>query len=232
MPGKSVMFFGMMTSATRHCTGIRDGGAWRVVGTALSRAALVKRGAFGGGALLVSASGFSVFAEVASADTIPDGDLAYLRLLVAAELLAVDFQAKALHSRKLRHDGASAVFRRMRADERAHYAHLANMLTAAGQTPATADDIDFTYPKGSFRSRSFILKLAGRLEHLLVGAYLGAVENLATPALRLPIGQIAANEAQHAGAVAALGGRSVIGKALAPALQIGSVSDALDEFES
>ena len=50
--------------------------------------------------------------------------------------------------------------------------------------------------------------------------------------LRLPIGQIAANEAQHLGALEALEGRSVIGKAFAPALQIGSVSDALDEYES
>ena len=192
----------------------------------------MKRGALGGGALLVSASGFSAFAEAASADTIPDGDLTYLRLLVAAELLAIDFQTQALGSRKLRHGGASAVIRRMRADENAHYTNLANMLTAAGQAPVTSDDIDFAYPKGSFRSQSSILKLAGRLERLMVGAYLGAVESIETPAVRLPIGQIAANEAQHASAVAALGGRPAIGKAFAPALPIGAVSDALDEFES
>jgi hypothetical protein len=202
------------------------------VATELSRAALLKRGAFGGGALLVSASGVSVFAGVASADTIPDADLAYLRLLIAAELLAVDFQTHALASHKLRHNGPFAVFRRMRSDENAHYAHLADLMNAAGQTPATAADIDFTYPKGSFRSQASIVKLGGRLEHLMVGAYVGAVENVETPALRLPIGQIAANEAQHTAALAALSGREVIGKAFAPALQIGAVSDALDEFES
>ena len=92
------------------------------------------------------------------------------------------------------------------------------MLTAAGQTPATSADIDFAYPKGGFRSEAAILKLAGKLERLMVGAYLGAAENMETPDLRLPIGQIAANEAQHAGALAALQGRSVIGKAFAPAL--------------
>src|SRR5258706_485249 len=53
-------------------------GAWRVVATGLSRATLLKRGALGGGALLVSASGVSAFAGVASAGTIPDADLAYL----------------------------------------------------------------------------------------------------------------------------------------------------------
>lgn len=198
----------------------------------LSRAGFLKRGALGGGALLISGSGVSALAGVASAATIPDGDLAYLRLLIAAELLAVDFQGRALASGKLRRDGARSAFRRMRTDERQHYSHLASLLTAAGQTPATSADIDFTYPKGSFRSQGAITKLGVRLEHLMVGAYVGAVESVETPELRLPIGQIAANEAQHAGALVALGGGDVIGKSFAPALEIGAVSNALDEFES
>jgi Ferritin-like domain len=193
----------------------------------------LQRGVAGGGAMLVSTSGLSAlgFAKEASAATPPDGDLAYLRLLIAAELLALDFHGKALTSRRLRRD-AHAVSRRIRADENAHYAQLAELVTAAGGTPATAGDIDFSYPKGSFRSQVSILRLGGRLERLLVGAYVGAIENLETPALRLVIGQIAANEAQHEGALAVLQGRSPIGKAFAPALQIGTVSDALDGFES
>jgi rubrerythrin len=199
----------------------------------MSRAGFLRRGAVGSGALLVSASGLSTIGLAdASADTTPpDADLAYLRLLVAAELLAVDFQTRALSGRKLHH-AAHALVRRIRSDERTHYAHLAAALTAAGQTPATADDIDFSYPKGSFRSQSSILRLAGRIERLMVGAYLGAIENVETPELRLPIGQIAANEAQHQGAFAALTGGSAVGKAFAPAMQIGAVSDALDQFES
>jgi rubrerythrin len=193
----------------------------------------LRRGAVGGGALLVSAAGLGNLGlpDIASADTPPDGDLAYLRLLIAAELLAVDFQAKALHSRKLRR-AAHALFSRIQSDEEQHYTQLATLLTDAGQAPATADDIDFSYPKGTFRTQGSITRLAGRLEHLMVGAYLGAVENVETPGLRLPIGQIAANEAQHQGALAALHGQPVVGKAFAPALQIGAVSDALDEFES
>jgi rubrerythrin len=206
------------------------------VGSGVSRAELLRRGAVGGGALLVSASGLAGFAgtadAAAEATAPPDADLAYLRLLIAAELLAIDFQTHGLASRKLRHDGAAALIKKMRADETAHYTKLAALMTAAGQTPATSADIDFTYPKGSFRSQASILKLAARLERVMVGAFVGAVENLETPDLRLPIGQIAANEAQHEGALAALEGRSVVGKAFAPALQIGAVSDALDEFES
>ena len=200
--------------------------------TGFSRAEFVRRGAVGGGAVLVSASGLAVLPGVAAADgTLPDGDLAYLRLLIAAELLAIDFQTKALGSGKLRH-AARTLLRRMRSQEQAHYKTLAAAMRAAGQVPATSDDIDFSYPKGSFRSSASITTLAARLEHLLVGAYVGAVENVETAELRLPIGQIAASEAQHAGALAALHGESVLGKAFAPALSIGAVSDALDEFES
>jgi hypothetical protein len=192
----------------------------------------LRRAVVGGGVLLVPASGLSAFTGVASAATLPDADLAYLRLLIAAELLAADFQTQALASGKLRRGGAKAVVHRMREDENAHYTQLAGLLTAAGQTPATSDDINFSYPKGSFRSQGSILRLGGRLEHLLLAAYLGAIQDVETPALRLPIGQIAANEAQHAGALAALAGGPVIGTALGPVLSMAAVSDALDEFES
>lgn len=201
------------------------------MGSGVSRAELLRRGAVGGGALLVSASGLSALAGTAEAAAPPDADLAYLRLLIAAELLAIDFQTHALASRKLRHDGAMALVKKMRTDEKAHYTRLAAALTAAGGTPATSADIDFSYPKATFRSQASILKLAARLERLLVGAYLGAVENVETPDLRLSIGQVAANEAQHEAALAALAGRSVVGKAFAPAMQMGAVSNALDEYE-
>jgi len=201
------------------------------VATGFSRAEFVRRGVVGGGAVLVSASGLAVLPAVASADTLPDGDLAYLRLLIAAELLAVDFQTQALGSGKLHH-AVRTLLHRMRSDETAHYTKLAAVMTAAGQTPATSADIDFSYPKGTFRTQASITKLAARLERLMVGAYLGAVQNVETADVRLPIGQIAANEAQHAGALAALQGESVIGKAFASALSIGEVSNALDEYES
>jgi rubrerythrin len=201
------------------------------VASGMSRAALLRRGAVGGGAVLVSASGLAAVAPLARADTPPDADLAYLRLLIAAELLAVDFQSRALTTGKLRREDHSLI-RRIRSDESDHYKRLARLLTAAGQTPATANDINFSYPKGSFHSQGSILALAGRLEHLMLGAYLGAVESVETPSLRLPIGQIAANEAQHQSALAALNGRPVVGKAFAPALQIAAVSNALGRFES
>jgi hypothetical protein len=196
-------------------------------GITLRRDQLLRRAAVAGSAVFLPLSA----TRRAEAATPPDNDLAYLRLLVAAELLAVDLQAKARASTKLTRR-SKAVLEKMAVDEKAHYTKLADLLTTAGQPATGPGDIDFSYPKGSFASQPSILKLAGEIETLLLGAYLGAVENIETPELRLPIGQIAANEAQHVGAVAALRGRAVIGRAFAPALSIDAASAALDRYES
>jgi hypothetical protein len=99
-------------------------------------------------------------------------------------------------------------------------------------TPATAGDIDFSYPARSFASEHAALALGAQLATLALGAYLGAVAQVETPQLRLPIGQIAANEAQHVSALAQLLGRPLVGRAFAPALPIGAVSTQLDRYES
>jgi hypothetical protein len=191
----------------------------------------LRRGAAGGGALLLSASAMSALAGSAAASTLPDNDLSYLRLLIGAELLAIDFQTQAPAGGKLS-AASAALFKQMLADEHAHYQGLATLMTGAGQVPATSDDINFAYPKGSFDSEASIMKLADTLENLTLGAYLGAVQNVQIPQLRLPIGQIAANEAQHVSALAVSAGRPPIGRAFAPSLQIGAVSAALDAYES
>jgi hypothetical protein len=191
----------------------------------------LRRGAVGGGALLLSGSAVSALASSAAAATISDNDLSYLRVLIGAELLDIDFQTQALGSGKL-DSASSALFKQMLGDENAHYRGLSNLMTGAGQVPATSDDITFTYPRGSFDSQASITKLAGNLEDVTLGAYLGAVQNVQAPQLRLPIGQIAANEAQHVSALAVSAGRPAIGSAFVPSLQIDAVSAALDDYET
>ena len=196
----------------------------------LRRVDVLRRGLGGGAALVVSGAAFGSLAAPAAA-AVPDVDLSYLRLLTAAELLKADFQAQALASGKL-DASAARLFRRMRADDKAHYTGLASLLTGAGQAPTTADDIDFSYPRGSFDSRDSIVKLGWTLATLSLGAYLGAIENVQTPAARLALAQIAANEAQQLSALAPFARRPAIGRAFAAALPIDSVSAALDEYES
>jgi NAD(P)-dependent dehydrogenase (short-subunit alcohol dehydrogenase family) len=191
----------------------------------LDRATLVRRGAgllAGGAALGLAPAAFAA---------VPDEDLAYVRLLIGVELLEVDFQARALASGRL-DPQTRRLLRTIAAQEKAHLTGLSVLVTNAGQVPATADDVDFAYPKGTFASAAKIQRLADTIETLALGAYLGAVENVQTAAWRLPLGQIAATESRHVGALAAAAGKPVLGRAFAPSLQIDAVSAALDVYES
>ena len=192
----------------------------------MNRAGLLRTGVGGGAALL----GLGVWAERAAA-AVPDVDLSYLRLLIATALLKADFATRAAASGKLGRP-AAAIVRRMHTADKAHYTGLAALMNDAGEPPATADDIDFSYPRGSFASARSAAALAWRLTSLALGAYLGALEQVQTPSIRLPLGQIAANEAQQQSAFAPLVGRQAIGSAFAAALPIDVVSAALDAYES
>jgi hypothetical protein len=152
-------------------------------------------------------------------------------LLVAAELLALDFYARAIASKRIRGD-ALAAMKRARLNEREHYNKVSEILNGGGQTPAVASDFDFSYPKGAFASKSSIAKLGVALEASFMGAYLGAVEGLQTDALKLPVAQIAANEAEHLSAFMRLSGRNPIGMALPRPLKIDQASNAFDVFTS
>src|SRR5262249_47146933 len=174
--------------------------------------------------------GLGVWARPAAA-SVPDGDLSYLRLLVATELLKADFATHAVAKGALA-PPAVRIVRRMHAADTAHYTGLAALMNDAGQPPATAGDIDFSYPRGSFTSARSTAMLAWKLTSLALGAYLGALENVQTPSIRLPLAQIAANEAQQLAALAPLVGRAAIGGAFAAALPIDVVSAALDGYES
>jgi len=198
--------------------------------TRFSRANLLRRGLVGGGAIVASGSLGSAVGS-AAALAAPDGDLAAVRMLIGAELLAIDFQQQALASGKLGARSATTL-KRMHADEQAHYQGLANLMLQSGQPPATDDDVNFAYPKGTFARESAILKLAAELEALQLGAYTGANASVQTPEVRMAIGQISANESQHVAALAALAGKPIIGKPFGPALHADAVTAALDTYES
>jgi hypothetical protein len=162
---------------------------------------------------------------------IPDGDLAYARLLIGTELLAADFYTRAIAAKRL--TGARlAYLKRALFNEGEHLTALSGVLSGAGQTPAGPDDFDFTYPKGSFDSPLAIAKLGVTLETTSLGAYLGAVGSLQTDALRQAAARIAASEAQHLGLLTRMSGGDPIGISFPSALTIEQASDALDSFTS
>jgi hypothetical protein len=197
----------------------------------LSRTDLLAGGGKGA-MLLLAGSALGSLASTTSAAAAPsDGDLACARLLLAVELLALDFYGKAIGSRRFE-GGVLRELRLARADERRHYVANAAILTSANKIPATAADIDFTYPKGSFASRASIVRLGVRLESLALGAYLGAVEGYEPGPYRQRAAQAAANEAQHLSVLSAAGGGRWIGAAFPEALSIDRVSNTLERYTS
>jgi hypothetical protein len=160
------------------------------------------------GAALALAGALPSFATAAP---LPEEDLAYLRLLVGVELLTLDFTSS--------HSG----YKQLHADDTAHYNGLVDLLGKSGVVAATADDVDFAYPKNATAA-----DVAWKLKSLAVGAYAGALENVQSGDVRRPLAQILVNESQQ---LSSLKG-GAIGKPFGPALQIDAVSAALDDYES
>lgn len=203
----------------------------------LTRSQLLGAGARGGAALLLTGAPLAAFAATAGATApasalgaLPAGDLAYTRLLIGVELLAVDFYSQAIAARHLRGE-ALASARLALANEQAHYSYLAGVLSGAGQTPLSAQDVNFSYPARSFYTAASLTSLATTLEKLSLGAALGAGAALTTPALAGAVAQLAANEAQHLCALARRG-RPPFQDAFPAPLTIEEASDALAAYTS
>src|SRR3954468_5122362 len=108
----------------------------------LTRSELLSRGAKGGSAVLLGGAALGQYVGTAAADPLPNADLGYARLLVGAELLASAFYGQALAAGATG-KAVSKYLKRAKANEDAHYASVAGILTGAGQVPAVAGDIDF-----------------------------------------------------------------------------------------
>ena len=195
----------------------------------MTRAQLLSRGAKGGTALVVAGTALAQLAGAAAADPLPTGDLAYARLLVAAELLASDFYRQAIAASNSS-PAVMKVLKKAYANEQEHYQSVAGILTGAGVVAAVSSDIDFSYPKNTFASQSSILKLAQQLESTMLGAYLGAVGGMQTSQLKQGIAQIAACEAQHLSYMTVQNGGRAFGVSFPPALTIDQASAAMDAF--
>jgi ferritin-like protein len=197
----------------------------------MTRAELFSRGAKGGAALLVAGTALVEFVDRAAADPLSTGDLAYARLLVGAELLAADFYTQAIAASNT--SGAVAKYlKKAHMNEQEHYQSVSGILSGAGVAPAVSADIDYTYPKGSFATQASILKLAQRLETIMLGTYLGAVGGMQSNAFKQGIAQIAACEAQHLSYMWTQNGGKAFSVSFPPALTIDQASAAMDAFTS
>ena len=197
----------------------------------ITRGQLLSRSAKGGAALLVGGAALGSLVETASAasTTLPTGDLAYVRLLVGAELLASDFYSTALAAANAK-PAVTAYLKRAYANEQEHYTSVAQILSGVGVTPAVSGDIDFSYPDGTFATQHSIAKFAAGLETTILGAYLGAIDGIQTDTLKVGLARIAANEAQHVGYFSAAAGGKAFTLSFPQELTIDEASNALDAF--
>src|SRR3954470_4038181 len=143
--------------------------------------------------LLVAGAALAFAPAAAGADPLGDDDLAWLRLLIGAELLGADFYATAIAAHEL---GAKHLKDALAATKQG-YTLLAGFVTGANATPASADDFDFAYQRGAFATSGSIAKLAVALESTFLGAFLGAVDGTQSPALNGPLARLPAAHAQH-----------------------------------
>ena len=195
----------------------------------ITRGQLLSRSAKGGAALLVAGSALGKLVDTAAADPVPAADLAYARLLVGVELLGSDFYAQAIAAANT-DKTVKAYLRRAAANEQEHYQSVAAIIGGAGQTPAVAGDIDFSYPAGTFASQKSIVKFAQQLEGTMLGAYLGAIAGIQTDGLKAALAQIAACEAQHAAYFTTAAGGRTFNLSFPTALTIDQASNALDAY--
>jgi hypothetical protein len=191
----------------------------------ISRANLLRRGA----ALAVAGGAVGVLADTALADPISDQDLAYVRLLVTAELLQSNFYTQAIAA-AVASPGVAKYLTRALLNEQEHYQSVAGIVTGSGNVPAVASDINFSYPDGTFADEKSILKAAAALENAVVATYAGAMGGMVTNQFKTGIGQIAACEAQHASYVQTQMGGHPFWLSFPPSYTIQQASDAMNAY--
>ena len=175
---------------------------------------------------LAAAAGLAIAPRAALAAAPAAADLANARLLVAIELLLLDFYGRAAKAGRFGARGRDAL-RRARFNERQHLDAVSLILTNAGQAAATADEIDFAYPKDAFASAGRTAAVGRDLERLAAGAYLGAVDSSVDRTLALPLARIAASEAQHLTVFMEERTGHALGQSFPDALTIEEASDSL-----
>jgi hypothetical protein len=185
----------------------------------------VKRGA----ALAVAGGAVGVFTETASADPVSDQDLAYVRLLVTAELLQENFYSQAIAASILTGDALRYV-KRAYMNEQEHYQSVAGIVSGTNNVPTVAADVNFSYPDGTFQDEKSIFKAAAALEAAVVSTYTGAMGGIVTNQFKTGLAQIAACEAQHSSYTQTKIGGHPFWLSFPPAFTIQQASDAMNAY--
>ena len=145
-----------------------------------------------GGAAVVLPAALAPLARAGASE----GEVAYANFAIAAEYLMADYYARILTARLL-HGSARNGATVARRNEQDHVAALATLLADAGQTIPVAQDFEFAWPAGTFRSLGDATSAGTRIEAAVVGAYLTAATTITVESYRLLFARALADHAQH-----------------------------------
>jgi hypothetical protein len=160
--------------------------------TRLSRRSLL--GVAAGGLALASVG-------VRPARAATDDELAYANFGLAAACLAADYYSQALEAGKL---GAAArpTLRAGRAAALAQSRALGELITGAGDTPATAEDFEFVWPRNAFATAAGTRKTGLDVLRPTLGAYQSPAAAVVMPSYRVLHASPGASLGQQIGALA------------------------------
>jgi demethoxyubiquinone hydroxylase (CLK1/Coq7/Cat5 family) len=196
----------------------------------LSRSALLRSTV--GAAIGVSAAVLSARPVGATVGPLGDGDLAWARVAVAAELLSIEFYGRLAQASLVARKEELSALAGAHANEQAHYQTASQILTGAGQAAAQPDDFDYTFAAGAFKTLGAAARVGQAIETASLGIYLGGVAGLADPDLKTVFARIAASEAQHLTIFAGLARGKPIGPPFPTPLGVDEASSALGPYLS
>jgi hypothetical protein len=163
---------------------------------------------------------------VRRASAATEDELAYANFGLAAAYLGADYYSRALEGGKLADAGLT--LRSGRAASLAHARALTDVISGAGDTPATADDFEFAWPRNAYATAARTRRTGVDVLRPTLAAYQSAAASATMPSYRVLYASVAASVAQQIGALAGpLGGRT---EPFPPAMDLEAASDALETY--
>ena len=155
-----------------------------------------------------------------------DDDLAYANFGLASSFLLADYYGRALRAGRLG-PAARPTLQRGRSASTLQARALSDLLTGAGDTPATAEDFEFVFPAASLATAAAIRRTGLTLLNAPRGAYQSASATTSESSYRVLVASLAASVAEQVGALAPPGAGV---ESFPAALELETASAALEAY--
>jgi len=180
---------------------------------------------------LIATAGATGVAAVASpwsprASAATDDDLAYANFGLASSFLLADFYGRALQAGRLG-PAARPALRQGRTSSNLQARAVTDVLTGAGDTPATVEDFTFEWPTTALATAAATRQTGLTVLRAVLGAYQGAAATVTETSYRVLFASLAASVAEQVGALA-LPGTGV--ESFPVALDLEAASTALEAY--